>query len=195
MKQLLLLTALCAAFTVSAPIEEEVAQLDPADQPEFLASLGLDEPASAKVIRAVYDSMGLITFFTVGPKEARAWTVRTGATAPEAAGVIHSDFQRGFIRAETIDFDSFVTLGGEQGCRDAGRQRHSSLPRRLSSCAKYTPSLNGTTADTGVRHRMWVVSDDAMIAALTVPPRSCRDRQTRAGPAAHRISTRPRRPR
>jgi ribosome-binding ATPase len=105
---------------VSAAIEAEIAQLtDPGEKGEFLATLGLDEPGLNKVIRAGYKLLDLITFFTVGPKEARAWTVRRDAKAPEAAGAIHTDFERGFIRAETIDYDSFVTLGGEQACKEA----------------------------------------------------------------------------
>jgi GTP-binding protein YchF len=109
---------------VSAAIEAEIAQLtDPEEKGEFLATLGLDEPGLNKVIRAGYKLLDLITFFTVGPKEARAWTVRREAKAPEAAGAIHTDFERGFIRAETIDYDSFVTLGGEQACKEAGRMR------------------------------------------------------------------------
>ena len=112
------------SVVISAAIEAEVAQLtDPEEKAAFLADLGLEEPGLNKVIRAGYALLGLITFFTVGPKEARAWTVATGATAPEAAGVIHSDFQRGFIRAETVDYDTFVAQGGEQACRDAGKMR------------------------------------------------------------------------
>ena len=112
------------SVVISAAIEEELAQLpDPEEKAEFLDSLGLEEPGLNKVIRAGYGLLGLLTFFTVGPKEARAWTVRTGASAPEAAGVIHTDFQRGFIRAETIDYDSFVDLGGEQAAKDAGKMR------------------------------------------------------------------------
>ncbi len=112
------------AVVISAAIEAEVAALvDPDEKAAFLADLGLEEPGLNKVIRAGYRLLGLITFFTVGPKEARAWTVPAGATAPEAAGVIHSDFQRGFIRAETIDYDTYVTAGGEQGAREAGRLR------------------------------------------------------------------------
>jgi hypothetical protein len=88
-----------------------------------LESIGLSEPGLSKVIRAGYALLGLITFFTVGPKEARAWTVRRGASAPEAAGVIHTDFQAGFIRAETISYEDFVACGGEQGAKDAGRMR------------------------------------------------------------------------
>ena len=110
--------------TISAAIEADVAQLsDPEEKQEFLESMGLDEPGLHKVIRAGYGLLGLLTFFTVGPKEARAWTIEKGATAPEAAGVIHTDFQRGFIKAETIDYDSYVDLGGEQACKDAGRMR------------------------------------------------------------------------
>jgi GTP-binding protein YchF len=109
---------------VSAAIESEVAQLGEAEEKrEFLESLGLDEPGLNKVIRAGYRLLDLITFFTVGPKEARAWTVHRGAKAPEAAGVIHTDFERGFIRAETIAYDDFVALGGEQGAKEAGKMR------------------------------------------------------------------------
>jgi GTP-binding protein YchF len=109
---------------ISAAIESEVALLGNDDEKqEFLASIGLTEPGLHRLIRAGYQLLELITFFTAGPKETRAWTVRRHATAPEAAGVIHSDFERGFIRAETIDYDSFVTLGGEQACREAGKLR------------------------------------------------------------------------
>jgi GTP-binding protein YchF len=113
-----------AAVVISAAIEAELAQLaDPAEKREFLAHLGLEEPGLNKVIRAGYRLLGLLTFFTAGPKESRAWTVPEGATAAEAAGVIHTDFQRGFIKAETIDYASFVALGGEQAAKDAGRMR------------------------------------------------------------------------
>jgi GTP-binding protein YchF len=108
---------------VSAAIESEIAQLPTEEQKEFLDTLGLEEPGLNRVIRAGYALLDLITYFTVGPKEARAWTVRRGAKAPEAAGVIHGDFERGFIRAETIDYASFVQYGGEQGARDAGKLR------------------------------------------------------------------------
>ncbi len=109
---------------ISAAIEAEVASLESeAEKHEFLESLGLTETGLARVIRAGYALLDLITFFTAGPKEARAWTVRRGATAPEAAGVIHTDFQKGFIRAETISYDDFDRYGGEQGARDAGRMR------------------------------------------------------------------------
>ena len=108
---------------ISAAIEAEVAQLDPAEKQEFLASLGLTEPGLARVIRAGYKLLDLITFFTVGPKEARAWTVRRGAKAPEAAGVIHTDFERGFIRGETIAYDDYVACNGEQGAKEKGLMR------------------------------------------------------------------------
>lgn len=111
------------AVVISAAIEAEVAQLPPDEKGEFLESLGLEETGLARVIRAGYGLLGLITFFTVGPKEARAWTVRDGAKAPEAAGAIHTDFEKGFIRAETIAYDDFVALGGEQGAKDAGKMR------------------------------------------------------------------------
>ncbi len=112
------------SVVISAKIEEEVAQLDDAaEKAEFLASLGLEETGLARVIRAGYGLLHLITFFTAGPKEVRAWTIRRGATAPQAAGVIHTDFQRGFIAAETIAYDDFVELGGEQAAKDAGKMR------------------------------------------------------------------------
>ena len=112
------------AVVISAAIEAEVALLtDPKDKQEFLASLNLTEAGLDRVIRAGYHLLDLITFFTVGPKEARAWTVHRGAKAPEAAGVIHTDFERGFIRSETIGYDDFVSLGGEQAAKDAGKMR------------------------------------------------------------------------
>jgi hypothetical protein len=111
------------AVVVSAAIESELVGMDDAERLEFLAELGLTETGLARVIRAGYDLLHLITFFTVGPKEARAWTVERGAKAPQAAGAIHSDFERGFIRAETIAFDDYVALGGEAGARDAGKLR------------------------------------------------------------------------
>jgi GTP-binding protein YchF len=108
---------------ISARIEEEVAQLAAEEREEFLASIGLEEPGLDRLIRAGYALLGLITFFTAGPKEARAWTVTKGARAPQAAGVIHSDFEKGFIRAETIAYADYVALGGEAGARDAGKLR------------------------------------------------------------------------
>ncbi|HEX8554445.1 MAG TPA: redox-regulated ATPase YchF [Sphingomonas sp.] len=111
------------AVVVSAAIEAEIATMPPEDRAEFLAELGLSETGLARVIRAGYTLLHLLTFFTVGPKEARAWTVHQGATAPEAAGEIHTDFEKGFIRAETIAYDDYVTLGGESRARDAGKLR------------------------------------------------------------------------
>jgi len=108
---------------VCAAIEEEIAQLDDADRDEFLKDLGLDEPGLNRVIRAGYKLLGLQTYFTAGEKEVRAWQVRKGATAPQAAGVIHTDFERGFIRAETIAYDDYIKYKGEAGARDAGRLR------------------------------------------------------------------------
>jgi GTP-binding protein YchF len=108
---------------VSAAIEAEIATMAAEDRAEFLNDLGLHETGLARVIRAGYDLLHLFTLFTAGPKEARAWTVEKGAKAPEAAGVIHSDFERGFIRAETIAFDDFVACGGETGAKEAGRMR------------------------------------------------------------------------
>ena len=112
-----------ASVVISARIEEEIAQLAPDESAEFLAEMGLEEPGLDRLIRAAYGLLGLQTYFTVGPKEARAWTVREGTLAPQAAGVIHGDFERGFIRAETIAYDDYVSLEGEQGAKDAGRMR------------------------------------------------------------------------
>ena len=109
---------------IAAAIEAEVAVLESAEEKkEFLSALGLEEPGLNRIIRAGYRCLNLLTFFTVGPKEARAWTVRHGAAAPEAAGAIHSDFERGFIRAETIAFGDYVTCKGESGAREAGKLR------------------------------------------------------------------------
>ena len=108
---------------VSAAIEEELSQLDDADRDDFLASMGLDEPGLNRVIRAAYALLGLQTYFTAGVKEVRAWTVRGGSTAPQAAAVIHTDVEKGFIRAETIGYEDFIRYRGEAGARDAGRLR------------------------------------------------------------------------
>jgi len=108
---------------VCAAIEAEIAQLEEADRGPFLAELGLEEPGLNRVIRTAYRLLGLQTFFTAGPKEVRAWTVRAGATAPAAAGVIHTDFERGFIRAEVIAYEDYVTFKGEAGARDVGKLR------------------------------------------------------------------------
>ena len=111
------------AVVVSAAIESELVTMEMAERLEFLEEMGLHETGLARVIRAGYELLHLITFFTVGPQEARAWTVHQGATAPEAAGEIHSDFQKGFIRAETIAYDDYVALGGETKAREAGKLR------------------------------------------------------------------------
>ncbi len=111
------------AVVVSAAIEADIVTMPVEDRGEFLAELGLSEAGLARIIRSGYDLLHLITFFTVGPKEARAWTVHTGAKAPEAAGEIHSDMQRGFIRAETIAYADYVALNGEAGAKDAGKLR------------------------------------------------------------------------
>jgi ribosome-binding ATPase len=112
------------AVVISAAIEAEIAQLaDPEEKRAFLESLGLDEPGLNKIIRSGYLLLGLITFFTAGPKESRAWTVAAGSRAPQAAGAIHTDFEKGFIRAETIAYDDFISFGGEQGAKDSGRMR------------------------------------------------------------------------
>ncbi len=112
-----------AVVAVCAAIEAEIAQLEEAERAEFLAELGLKEPGLNRVIRAAYGLLGLETFFTAGPKEVRAWTVRVGSTAPQAAGVIHTDFERGFIRAEVIAFADYLAGKGEAGAKDAGKLR------------------------------------------------------------------------
>jgi ribosome-binding ATPase len=111
------------AVVVSAKIESEIAVLPADEQRDYLEAIDLDEPGLNRVIRAGYELLGLVTYFTVGPKEARAWTITRGTRAPQAAGVIHTDFEKGFIRAETIAYDDYVTLKGESGARDAGRLR------------------------------------------------------------------------
>jgi GTP-binding protein YchF len=108
---------------VCAKMEAELADLEDADKAEFLAEMGLDEPGLNRVIRAGYDLLGLQTYFTAGVKEVRAWTIHKGDTAPQAAGVIHTDFERGFIRAQTIAFADFITFKGEQGAKEAGKMR------------------------------------------------------------------------
>jgi GTP-binding protein YchF len=108
---------------ISAAIEAEVAQLADEEAREYLDAMGLTEPGLDRLIRAGYALLNLITYFTAGPKETRAWTVEKGAKAPQAAGVIHSDFERGFIRAQTIAFDDYVTLGGETAAKEAGKAR------------------------------------------------------------------------
>lgn len=108
---------------VCAAIESEIAELDEADKTEFLAELGLDEPGLNRVIHAGYRLLGLQTYFTAGVKEVRAWTIPVGATAPQAAGKIHTDFEKGFIRAEVIGYDDFIKYGGEQGAKEAGKWR------------------------------------------------------------------------
>ncbi len=113
-----------AAFVaISARIESEIAPLDDSEQKEFLQSMDLEEPGLNRLIREAFGLLGLQTYFTAGPKEARAWTIPVGATAPQAAGVIHTDFERGFIRAETIAFDDYVRLSGEVGAKEAGKMR------------------------------------------------------------------------
>jgi len=109
---------------ICASIEAEIAQLEDAEeQAAFLEDLGLAETGLARVIRAGYDLLGLLTFFTAGPKEARAWTVHDGATAPQAAGRIHTDFEKGFIRAETIGFEDYIAHAGEAGAKESGKMR------------------------------------------------------------------------
>ncbi|MCX7932587.1 MAG: redox-regulated ATPase YchF [Rhodovarius sp.] len=111
------------AVVVSAAIEAEISQMPPEERKEFLASLGLADSGLDRIIRAGYALLGLITFFTAGPKETRAWTIRRGTRAPQAAVVIHGDFERGFIAAETISYEDYVACGGEQGAREAGKLR------------------------------------------------------------------------
>jgi len=111
------------AVVISAQIEAEISQLDEDEQAEFLETLGLEEPGLTRLIHAGYNLLGLQTYFTAGPKESRAWTIRKGWTAPQAAGVIHGDFEKGFIRAETIAFDDYVAHDGETGAKEAGKMR------------------------------------------------------------------------
>ncbi|MGH7025239.1 MAG: DUF933 domain-containing protein, partial [Caulobacteraceae bacterium] len=111
------------AVAISARIESEIALLNADERAEFLEHMGLAEPGLDRLIHEAYGLLGLQTYFTAGPKEARAWTIPVGATGPEAAGVIHTDFEKGFIRAETIAYDDYVRLGGEAGAREAGRLR------------------------------------------------------------------------
>jgi hypothetical protein len=108
---------------ISAALEAQIADMPDEDKQLFLEDMGMDEPGLARVIRAAYRLLGLQTYFTAGPKEARAWTVRAGATAPQAAGVIHTDFERGFIRAEVASYEDYVACGGEQGAKEAGKLR------------------------------------------------------------------------
>lgn len=108
---------------ISARIEEEISQLEPVEAEMFLGEMGLEEPGLDRLIRAGYELLHLETYFTVGPKEARAWTIRHGTSAPQAAGVIHGDFEKGFIRAETIAYDDFIANGGEAGAKEAGKMR------------------------------------------------------------------------
>ena len=111
------------AVTISAKIEAEIAVLPAQERTDYLAAIGLAEPGLDRLIRAGYALLDLVTFFTAGPKVARAWTVTRGSRAPQAAGAIHTDFERGFIRAETIAYDDYVTVGGEAAARDAGKLR------------------------------------------------------------------------
>ena len=120
------------AVVISAAIESEIAQLPADEQDEFLATLGLSEPGLDRLIRAGYGLLDLITYFTAGPKETRAWTIRSGTLAPQAAGVIHSDFERGFIRAQTIGYGDYISHGGEVQAREAGRARDEGKDYRVA---------------------------------------------------------------
>jgi GTP-binding protein YchF len=111
------IVAICAA------IESEIADLDDADKGAFLADMGMEEPGLDRLIRAAYKLLGLQTYFTAGVKEVRAWTIHVGDTAPQAAGVIHTDFERGFIRAQTIAYDDYIAFKGEAGAKEAGKMR------------------------------------------------------------------------
>jgi ribosome-binding ATPase YchF (GTP1/OBG family) len=108
---------------VCAAIEAEIAELEDEDKKAFLGDMGMDEPGLDRVIRAGFGLLGLQTYFTAGVKEVRAWTIHVGDTAPQAAGVIHTDFERGFIRAQTISYDDFITFKGEPGAKEAGKMR------------------------------------------------------------------------
>jgi len=108
---------------ISGKIEEELSEMEPADRQEFLADLGMEEAGLNRIVRTGFSLLGKMTYFTAGVKEVRAWTINKGDKAPQAAGVIHTDFERGFIRAETVSFDDFVSLGGWNKARDAGVMR------------------------------------------------------------------------
>ena len=108
---------------ICAEIEAEIADIDDEDKQVFLAEMGLEEPGLNRLIRAAFKLLGLQTYFTAGAKEVRAWTIHVGDTAPQAAGVIHTDFERGFIRAQTIAYDDFIAYSGEQGAKEAGKMR------------------------------------------------------------------------
>ena len=112
-----------ACIVISAKIESEIAAMPAEERRSYLEAVGLEEAGLDRLIRAGYALLGLVTFFTAGPKESRAWTITRGTKAPQAAGVIHGDFERGFIRAETIAYDDYVNLAGEAGARDAGKMR------------------------------------------------------------------------
>ena len=112
-----------AIAAICAKLESEIADLEGEEKELFLADMGMHEPGLNRVIRAGYELLGLLTYFTAGPKEVRAWTVVKGSTAPQAAGVIHTDFEKGFIRAETIAYDDYVKYKGEQGAKEAGKMR------------------------------------------------------------------------
>jgi ribosome-binding ATPase YchF (GTP1/OBG family) len=109
--------AICAA------LESEIAELDDEEKKVFLADMGMEEPGLNRLIRVAFKLLGLQTYFTAGVKEVRAWTIHVGDTAPQAAGVIHTDFERGFIRAQTIAYEDFIAFGGEQGAKEAGKMR------------------------------------------------------------------------
>jgi GTP-binding protein YchF len=136
-----------AYVVVSAAIESEIIALDNAEKKEFLSDLGLEEAGLARMIRAGYGLLDLLTFFTVGPKEARAWTVRKGAKAPQAAGVIHTDFERGFIRAETISYDDYIACNGEAGARNAGKLRIEGSDYKVSMAMSSISALTSKPAD------------------------------------------------
>ena len=113
----------CRPVPISAKVEADLAELDPAEAKEYLGAMGLEESGLARLVREAYKRLGLQSYFTTGEQETRAWTIPVGAKAPQAAGVIHTDFERGFIKAETASYEDYVGLGGEKGCRDAGKLR------------------------------------------------------------------------
>ena len=113
----------CRPVPISAKVEADLAELDPAEAKEYLEAMGLEESGLARLVREAYKLLGLQSYFTTGEQETRAWTIPVGAKAPQAAGVIHTDFERGFIKAETASYEDYVGLGGEKGCRDAGKLR------------------------------------------------------------------------
>ncbi len=162
------------SVVISAKIEEEIAQMPMADRADFLESLGLEEPGLNRLIRTGYELLGLLTFFTVGPKEARAWTVTKGSQGPQAAGVIHTDFEQGYIRAETIAYPDYVAGKGEAGAREAGKFRLEGKEYVVADgdVMHFRSQLTNARVSRGV-----CLSARAHVLSRTPARRSCPDRK------------------